>query len=154
MSQIAENDLKLEEILVNNHITSIFLHLKNENKPLGVREIQRSLNISSVGSTHWHLQKLLEKNVIMQVEGNKYQLVEKYSRIRSIPLRIIMNHYVVGNKLVPNVFFLMFFLINVLVLALFAVMLDLWILGFFIVFSSTIVSLVVVFRFYQDISNS
>ncbi len=151
MEQIAENEKNLEEILVNNHISSIFLHLKTENKPLGVREIQRNLNISSVGSTHWHLQKLLENNVIKQVEGNKYQLVEKYERIRSIPLRVIMNHYLVGNKLVPNVFFLMFFLINVLILAVFTMILNLWILGFFIVSSSTIVSLVVVYRFYLQI---
>ncbi|MFX0206178.1 MAG: hypothetical protein ACFFDT_09335 [Candidatus Hodarchaeota archaeon] len=152
MNQITENETKLEEILVNNHITSIFLHLKAENKPLGVREIQRNLNISSVGSTHWHLQKLLENNAIKQVEGNKYQLAEKYEKLRSIPLRVVMNHYLVGNKLVPNVFFLMFFLINVLVLAIFTMILNLWILGFFTVFSSTIVSLVVVYRFYQQIS--
>ncbi|MFX1285075.1 MAG: hypothetical protein ACFFB5_15550 [Promethearchaeota archaeon] len=152
MEQISENEIKLEEILVNNHITSIFLHLKTENRPLGVREIQRNLNISSVGSTHWHLQKLLENNAIKQVEGNKYQLAEKYEKLRSIPLRVVMNHYLVGNKLVPNVFFLMFFLINVLVLAVFLMILNLWILGFFTVLSSTIVSLVVVYRFYQHIS--
>ncbi len=40
MKQIAENETKLEEIFANNHITSIFLYLKTENKPLGVREIQ------------------------------------------------------------------------------------------------------------------
>ena len=154
MERIAENEMKLEEILVNNHITSIFLLLKTENKPLGVREIQRNLNISSVGSTHWHLQKLLEKNAIKQVQGNKYQLVEKYEKIRSIPLRVVMNHYLVGNKLVPNVFFLMFFLINVLVLAVSTMILNLWIFGFFIVFSSTIVSLVVVYRFYYYMSIS
>ena len=120
---------------------------------MGVREIQRSLNISSVGSTHWHLQKLLEKDVIKQVEGNEYQLIDKYTKIRSVPLRVIMNHYVVGNKLVPNIFFLMYFLINVLVLAVIMIVLNLWLLGFLILFSSTIVSLVVVYRFYQDTSS-
>lgn len=154
MEHMTENDTKLEEILVNNHITSIFLHLRTENKPLGVREIQRNLNISSVGSTHWHLQKLLEKNAIEQVEGNKYQLAEKYAKLRSIPLRVVMNHYLVGNKLVPNVFFLIFFLINVLILAVVAMILNLWILGFFIVFISTIVSLVVVYRFYNHIAKN
>ena len=154
MEQLRQNEMNLEEVLVNNHITSIFLLLRRENRPLGVREIQRSLNISSVGSTHWHLQKLLEKDVIKQVEGNKYQLVEKYTKIRSVPLRVIMNHYVVGNKLVPNIFFLMFLLINVLILAVFAIILNLWILGFLILFSSAIVSLVVVYRFYQDYSNN
>ncbi len=105
-----------------------------------------------MGSTHWHLQKLLENNAIEQVEGNKYQLTEKYEKIRSIPLRVVMNHYLVGNKLVPNVFFLMFFLINVIILAVLIMILNLWILGFFTVFSSTIVSLIVVYRFYQHIS--
>lgn len=149
--ELTENETNLEDFLVNKPITSIFLHLKTSDKPLGVREIQRSLNMSSAGSTHWHLQKLLENGAIQQVEGNKYQLVEKYDKLRSIPLRIVMKHYFVGNKLVPNVFFLMFFLINILVLALLAIILDLWILGFFLGFSSTIVSLVVVFRFYQQI---
>ncbi|MFX0093765.1 MAG: hypothetical protein ACFFBD_18580 [Candidatus Hodarchaeota archaeon] len=145
-------EMKLEDLLSNSQIISIFLHLKNENRPLGVREIQRNLNMSSVGSTHWHLQKLLENGAIKQVQGNKYQLAEKYEKLKSIPLRIVMNHYFVGNKLIPNVFFLMFFLINVLVVALFTMILNLWILGFFIGFSSTIVSLVVIFRFYQQIS--
>ncbi|MHA2226393.1 MAG: hypothetical protein ACXAC8_14385 [Candidatus Hodarchaeales archaeon] len=152
MDRMAENETKMEEFLVNNQITSIFLHLKTENKPLGVREIQRNLNMSSVGSTHWHLQKLLENDAIEQVEGNKYQLVEKYEKLKSIPLRVVMNHYFVGNRLVPNVFFLIFFLINVLILAVFTMILNLWLLGFFLGFSSTIVSLVVVFRFYQQIS--
>ncbi len=152
MERVTEEKTKLEDFLVNNQITSIFLHLKTENHPLGVREIQRNLNMSSVGSTHWHLQKLLEYGAIEQVKGNKYQLVEKYAKLKSIPLRVVLDHYFVGNRLVPNVFFLLFFLINVLVLAVFTMILNLWILGFFIGMSSTLVSLVVVFRFYQQIT--
>jgi hypothetical protein len=152
MERMMEDEKKLEDFLGNRLITSIFLHLKTENKPLGVREIQRNLNISSVGSTHWHLQKLLENNAIEQVEGNKYQLVEKYEKMKSIPLRVVMRHYFVGNRLVPNVFFLLFFLINVLILAVFTMLLNLWLFGFFISFSGTIVSLVIVYRFYQQIS--
>ncbi|MFX0149770.1 MAG: helix-turn-helix domain-containing protein [Candidatus Hodarchaeota archaeon] len=151
MKQISENKIKLEDFLVNKQITSIFLLLKTSDRPLGVREIQRNLNMSSAGSTHWHLQKLLENGAIRQVEGNKYQLVDKYDKLRSIPLRVVLNHYFVGNKLVPNVFFLMFFLVNVLILAILAVILDLWILGFFLGFSSTIVSLFIIFRFYHQI---
>jgi hypothetical protein len=151
MEQISENETKLEDFLVNKQITSIFLLLKTSDKPLGVREIQRTLNMSSAGSTHWHLQKLLENGAIRQVEGNKYQLVDKYDSIRSIPLRVVLNHYFVGNKLVPNVFFLLFFLINILILAICSIILDLLPLGFFLGFSSTIVSLVVVFRFYQQV---
>ncbi|MFX0123464.1 MAG: hypothetical protein ACFFAE_07465 [Candidatus Hodarchaeota archaeon] len=151
MERMTENETKLEDFLINKPITSIFLHLKASDKPLGVREIQRSLNMSSTGSTHWHLQKLLENGAIQQVEGNKYQLVEKYNKLRTIPLRVVMNHYFVGNKLVPNVFFLMFFLINILILAIITIFLNLWILGFFLGFSSTIVTLVVVSRFYQQI---
>ncbi|UCG02169.1 MAG: hypothetical protein JSW11_21580 [Candidatus Heimdallarchaeota archaeon] len=154
MEQIAENEMKLEDFLVNKHVTSIFLHLKNEKKPLGVREVQRNLNISSVGSTHWHLQKLIENGAIEQVEGNKYQLVEKYAKLKSIPLRVVMDHYFVGNKLVPNIFFLMFFLLNILVLAILTIILNLLPIGFLICFSSTIVSLVVVFRFYHHISRN
>ncbi|MFW9856244.1 MAG: hypothetical protein ACFFFG_14425 [Candidatus Thorarchaeota archaeon] len=152
MDRLAKDEKKLETFLSNRLITSIFLHLKTENKPLGVREIQRNLNINSVGSTHWHLQKLLENEAIEQVEGNKYQLVEKYEKMKSIPLRVVMKHYFVGNRLVPNVFFLLFFLTNVLVLAVFTMLLNLWLLGFFISFAGTIVSLVVVYRFYQQIS--
>ncbi|MFW9778239.1 MAG: hypothetical protein ACFFE8_05230 [Candidatus Heimdallarchaeota archaeon] len=152
MDRLIKDEKKMEDFLSNRLITSIFLHLKTENRPLGVREIQRNLNINSVGSTHWHLQKLLENEAIEQVEGNKYKLVEKYERMKSIPLRVVMKHYFVGNRLVPNVFFLLFFLSNVLILAVFTMLLNLWLLGFFISFAGTIVSLVVVYRFYQQIS--
>lgn len=148
---MSKDEPKLEDFLINHQITSIFLHLKTENRPLGVREIRRNLNMSSVGSTHWHLQKLLENGAISQVQGNKYQLVEKYQKAKSIPVRVVMKHYFVGNKLVPSIFFMLFYLINVLIITLFTLILNLWILGFFIGFSTTLVSLVVVFRFYQQL---
>jgi hypothetical protein len=150
MTSLELNELKLEELLVNNHITSIFLHLKTMNKPLGVREIQRNLNISSAGSTHWHLQKLVDNGAIDQVEGNKYKIAAKYANLRTIPLRVVLKHYLIGNQLVPNVFFLIFFLINIVLLLSIAFILNLWITGFFIGVFSSLTSLIALVKFYQE----
>ena len=150
MTNLELNELKLEELLVNNHITSIFLHLKTMNKPLGVREIQRNLNISSAGSTHWHLQKLVDNGAIDQVEGNKYKIAVKYANLRTIPLRVVLKHYLIGNQLVPNVFFLIFFLINIVLLLSIAFILNLWITGFFIGVFSSLTSLIALVKFYQE----
>ena len=150
MPSLELNELKLEELLINNHITSIFLHLKTMNKPLGVREIQRNLNISSAGSTHWHLQKLVDNGAINQVEGNKYKIAPKYEELRTIPLRVVLNHYIIGNQLVPNVFFLIFFLINIVLLFSITFLLNLWVPGFFIGVFSSFTSLIAIIRFYQQ----
>jgi len=150
MTSLELNERKLEELLVNNHITSIFLHLKTMNKPLGVREIQRNLNISSAGSTHWHLQKLVDNGAIDQVEGNKYKIAVKYANLRTIPLRVVLKHYLIGNQLVPNVFFLIFFLINIVLLLSIAFILNLWITGFFIGVFSSLTSLIALVKFYQE----
>lgn len=153
MTSIEHKGPKLEDFLVNNHITSIFLYLKTINKPMGVREIQRSLNISSTGSTHWHLQKLVENGLIDQTEDNKYKITQKYENLKTIPLRVVLNHYLIGNKLVPNVFFLIFFLMNSLILLLLSFFLNLLTVSFFIGLFSNFISLVAVFRFYKQMGN-
>ena len=150
MSILEPKEPKLEEFLVNTNITSIFLYLKTTNKPMGVREIQRNLNISSTGSTHWHLQKLVDNGLIDQTKDNKYQIAPKYENLKTIPLRVVLNHYLIGNKLVPNVFFVMFFIINMLVILVGSFLLNLWIVSFFIGFFSNLVTLIAVIRFYKQ----
>ncbi len=150
MSIFEQKEPKLEEFLVNTNITSIFLFLKTANKPMGVREIQRKLNISSTGSTHWHLQKLVDNGLVDQTEDNKYKIAKKYETLKTIPLRVVLKHYLVGNKLVPNVFFLIFFLVNMLLFLLSTFLLNLWIISFFIGFFSNLISLIAVIRFYQQ----
>lgn len=146
-----ENKIELKDILSNKQTLTIFLFLKSQNRPLGVREIQRSLNISSVGSTHWHLQKLFENNLLTKVKGNKFQIHENYVNLRQIPVNTVINHYLIGNKMVPNIFFLIFFLIMNLILLAFCFITNLWIFGFFLGFFGNIISLGVVIIFYRNL---
>lgn len=146
-----ENKLELKEILANKQTLTIFLFLKSHQSPLGVREIQRQLNISSVGSTNWHLQKLFDNGLLKKVKGNKYQVHENYVNLRQIPVNTVINHYLIGNKVVPNIFFLIFFLIMNLALLAFCFITNLWIVGFFVGLLGNIISLGVVVNFYNNL---
>jgi len=154
---VEKNELKrmhLQEILVNDQVSKIFLFLRTQKEPMGVREIQRALNFSSVGSTNWHLQKLLENGALEKVQGNRYKIDDYYIRIKEIPIKIMLNHYFIGNKLVPNVFFLLFFIINILLLEIFLIIVGNLFLGCLIAIIAFLYIIYQLFSFYYKIISS
>lgn len=143
----------LGQILVNEQVTKIFLFLRTQKEPLGVREIKRGVDFTSVGSTHWHLQKLLDKGAIEQLSGTKYRIHKNYAEIRQVPIKVVMNHYIIGNKFVPNIFFLIFFIGNILLSESVIILLGLWNFGLILAFLSLILVLLLAIRFYRHITH-
>lgn len=60
---------KADEILKGNAL-KIYRLLLRSHRPLGVREIQRQLHISSPGVVQWHLSKLEESELVKHEMGN------------------------------------------------------------------------------------
>ncbi|MFX1284496.1 MAG: hypothetical protein ACFFB5_12625 [Promethearchaeota archaeon] len=100
----------LDNLFSNTTTARVFIYLRLKDKPLGVREIQRALEFSSPSSVHWHLNKLIQHNIIEQLVGSKYKITEPYSTIKKIPISIMLDHYFIRGKAVPNVFILLSFL--------------------------------------------
>jgi hypothetical protein len=153
MTHEGEPHSDLSQILVNEQVTKIFLFLRAQKDPCGVREIKRGVDFTSVGSTHWHLQKLLEKGAIVKLQGTKYQIHKKYAEIRQVPLKVVMNHYIIGNKFVPNLFFFIFFIGNILIWEVAFVILDLWDLGLILALFCLVLVLVLAIAFYYQITH-
>ena len=152
VAQDGEINFALSQILVNEQVTKIFLFLRIQKEPVGVREIKRGVDFSSVGSTHWHLQKLLEKGAIEKMQGNRYQIHKKYAEIRQVPLKVVMNHYIIGDKFVPSIFFLVFFIGNTLLSEIVIILLGLWNFGLILAILSLILVMVLSIRFYRQIT--
>ncbi|QEE17196.1 hypothetical protein DSAG12_03028 [Promethearchaeum syntrophicum] len=142
----------LSQILVNEQVTRIFLFLRTQKTPVGVREIKRGVDFTSVGSTHWHIQKLLEKGAIEKLQGSKYRIHQKYAEIRQVPLKVVMNHYIIGNKFVPSVFFLIFLIGNTLISEGVIILLGLWNFGLILAILSLVLVMVLSIRFYRQIT--
>lgn len=60
---------KSDDILKGNSL-EIYRILLRSKKPLGVREIQRKLNLSSPSVVQWHLSKLEEAGLVKHEMGN------------------------------------------------------------------------------------
>lgn len=101
----------IDELLSNPVTASVFVYLRLQDQPSGVRQVQRALNLGSPSTAHWHLKKLLEQNVIQQLQGSKYKITEAFSKVNKVPLPVVMNHYIVGSRVVPGIFLLLTFLI-------------------------------------------
>ena len=105
------NQQSLDDLLTHPLTASIFAYLRQENRPVGVREVQRALNLSNPSTAYWHLNKLHHHEVLTQVPGNKYQIAEAYTKIRKVPLTVVLDYYFLGGKMVPNLVVVILFLI-------------------------------------------
>ncbi|MHA2364408.1 MAG: winged helix-turn-helix domain-containing protein [Candidatus Hodarchaeales archaeon] len=144
-------DNHLDKILTNPLTTNVFIHLRLQQRPQGVREIQRALKLGSPSSVHWHLNKLTQLGIVEQLQGNKYQVVEPYSSIKKIPLTVSIDHYVIRGKAVPGVFLLFTFLSITIGAIFFMILLNLWLYATFTGFFSLIITLILIIKFYVQV---
>ena len=148
------NNEPLEKLLKNSQTSSIFVFLRTQNKPLGVREIQRGLDLANPSIAHWHLNKLLENNIVRQTTGNKYILNEPYSSIHKIPLSVQMDYYIFKGKIVPDVFFLLSFLSVLSFASILLLLTGNWIASSFIAILGLLVTIISIFKFYFKLSKT
>ena len=85
----------------------VYLFVLKANKPVGIREIQRSLNLSSPSVARYHISKLVDAGLLKQENGS--YVVDK----------ILLKHTVKINRfLIPRHLFYAFFAITALIIEL------------------------------------
>ena len=88
----------------------IYLHILTSDKPVGIREIWRNLNLSSPSLVQYHINKLLEKQLVESTVDGKYQAndVERLGTLR--------NFVMLRGRLVPRLVFYGALLIGILIM--------------------------------------
>lgn len=138
-----------ENVISHPTTANIFLFLKNSKEPVGVREVQRALNINSSSTAHWHLSKLADNGIIEQLSNNKYQIVDDFKGLKRIPMTVTLDHYIVGRKMIPEITILIAFLGTVSVSIVFLIIVGSWVEASIIGFLSSIVTLLILIRFLR-----
>ena len=93
---------------------------KSDNRTLGVRDIQRQLNLSSVSLADYHLTKLLEMKLVEKTKTNKYRLTQL------LPVGEFENHILIKNKLIPKYSFYLVFIFTFLSASFILAIMGLW----------------------------
>ncbi|MFW9906796.1 MAG: winged helix-turn-helix domain-containing protein [Candidatus Thorarchaeota archaeon] len=138
-----------EEVISHPTTANFFLFLKNSEEPVGVREVQRALNINSSSTAHWHLSKLADNGIIEQLSDNKYQMLDNFKGLKRIPMTVTLDHYVVGRKIIPEIAIVIAFLGTISVSIIFLIIIGSWIEAAIIGFLSSIVTLFILIRFLR-----
>ncbi len=85
-----------DQIFSNKQRLKIYWYLLNRGEPAGVREIQRTLGISSPSVVHHHLDKLKDVRLVGQDERGRYIL------IRSVQIGILQGFLKIGRFMLPR----------------------------------------------------
>ncbi|MEM0363359.1 MAG: winged helix-turn-helix domain-containing protein [Saccharolobus sp.] len=104
----------------------IYYYLIKQKKPVGIRKIQKDLNLSSPSIVSYHLKKLMEEGLVKEVEDGY------------IVTKVIIEDYIkLKNTIVPRSVFLASFSVSSFFISIY--------LAIYHPFSATIFSLVVLF---------
>lgn len=141
-----------DDIISHPSTASVFLYLKNQNRPVGVREVQKALNFNNPSTAYWHLNKLRDNGIISQLQDNKYQVQEPYQDIKKIPLTVTLNHYILAGKNIPEIVILLTFLISISVAIFLMLLFGLLLQAALIGFLSIISTIILIIRFYYRFS--
>lgn len=90
----------------------------------GVREAKRNLDFNSPSTVLWHLEKLVEANVIEKLPTNRYKLLEQGLDIKEINVPIRYTAQIIRGELVPRRIFLMAFVVSAFVVSLVLIFID------------------------------
>ena len=141
-----------DDIISHPLTASVFLYLKNQNRPAGVREVQKALNFNSPSTAYWHLNKLRDNGIITQLQDDKYQVQESYQDLKKIPLTVTLDHYILAGKNIPEIIILLTFLISISVAIFLMILFGLWFHAALIGFLSIISTILLILRFYYRFS--
>ncbi|MHA1420331.1 MAG: hypothetical protein ACTSPO_15560 [Candidatus Heimdallarchaeaceae archaeon] len=90
----------------------------------GVREAKRNLDFNSPSTVLWHLEKLVEANVIEKLPTNRYKLLEQGLDIKEINVPVRYTAQIIRGELVPRRIFLMAFVVSAFVVSLVLIFID------------------------------
>ncbi len=102
-TSVSSSALDLDSELRGKTLRAYLFMMKNA-KPIGVRELQRALDLSSPSVAYHHLEKLERLGLVEKDEYSEYKLV------RNVDVRVLQAFSQVGKLLVPRfIFYAMFF---------------------------------------------
>ncbi|MHA1827633.1 MAG: hypothetical protein ACTSX6_03190 [Candidatus Heimdallarchaeaceae archaeon] len=78
----------------------------------GVREAKRKLDFNSPSTVLWHLDKLVEVNLLDKLETNRYILNKKGLGVKEITVPIKFSTQIIKGELVPRKLFLLSFIFS------------------------------------------
>ncbi len=123
----------------------IYLYLLRQKRPVGIRKIQKDLNLSSPSVVSYHIKKLIEDGLVKEVD-------EGY-----IVTKVILEDYIrFRSALVPRSIFLTSFLVSSLVILIYLIISHPFsadIFSLVIVFIITIISVYDVTRKYKKLKS-
>jgi len=90
----------------------------------GVREAKRKLDFNSPSTVLWHLDKLVEANLIEKLPTNRYKLFQSGLEIKEINVPVRYTAQIIRGELVPRRIFLMSFIVSAFVISLVLIFID------------------------------
>lgn len=103
-------DRKRLESELRGRSLDVFLFVLRAGRPVGVRDVQRGLGLSSPSVAHHHLEKLHSLGVLTKDEKGAYTAVEK------VDVSFLQSFVMVGRRLLPRMAFYAAFFISFTVL--------------------------------------
>ncbi len=92
-------DRKRVEAELRGRSLEVFLYVVKAGKPVGVRDVQRGLGLSSPSVAHHHLEKLHMLGVLQKDDKGSYTAVEK------IDVSVLQPFILIGGRLLPRMMF-------------------------------------------------
>jgi hypothetical protein len=81
-----------EKVELSGTTLLVYWYLLRKRQGCGVREIQRALGFSSSSSAHYHLEKLVYKNISIKDEHGNYKINEKVKIGRISPFIFVQGY--------------------------------------------------------------
>ena len=109
---------QFDGIFDNQMVVEIFLYCVQSPQGLSIREAQRDLGVPNTSTIHWHLAKLVEVNLVEQVDDDKrYYLTSLGRSINKVEIPIRQQYFLFRGELYPITVFQLSFLVSTLVIS-------------------------------------
>ncbi|MEM2095471.1 MAG: helix-turn-helix domain-containing protein [Candidatus Caldarchaeum sp.] len=93
------SDRRRVEAELRGRSLDVFLYVMRAGRPVGVRDVQRGLGLSSPSVAYHHLEKLHSLGVLQKDEKGSYTAVEK------VDVSVLNSFILVGRRLLPRMSF-------------------------------------------------
>lgn len=99
MKENASKKVGARQKRVSGTTWEVYLCVLTSKEPVGVREVWRTLKFSTPSLAQYHLNKLLDLNLVRQTHGGKYVVEEKAQ------IEVLRSFVLLRGKLVPRLVF-------------------------------------------------
>ena len=120
----------------------IFCYLLQQDGPVGVREVQRTLGLKSSSHSGYHLQKMLELGLVGQTPQNTYYLKKEY-KVNSIKINVLTEYFLLWGRFWPRTVFFAVYLVMSLLFSIILITLDQFVILKIYIILSILLSLMI-----------